>query len=131
MYKGDNLCMQKTKHINKKMFTTGDGITVISRDYTCADFKYEILKEEIEAFQSELSEEYDVMVQLTSFGSQMIMQVTNIGYQNPDVLFFYGFCNGQKAQLIQHISQLSFMLLSIKKEEPNRKPNRIGFIVKE
>ena len=123
--------MQKTKHINTKMFTTGDGITVISRDYTCADFKYEVLRDEIETFQRELSEEYDVMVALTSFGSQMIMQVTNIGYQNPDVLFFYGSCNGQKAQLIQHVSQLSFMLLAMKKEEPDRKPNRIGFIVEE
>ena len=123
--------MQKTKHINTKMFTTGDGITVISRDYTCADFKYEVLRDEIETFQRELSEEYDVMVALTSFGSQMIMQVTNIGYQNPDVLFFYGSCNGHKAQLIQHVSQLSFMLLAMKKEEPDRKPNRIGFIVEE
>ena len=120
--------MQKTNPINKKMFTTGDGITVISRDYTYADFKYEVLREEIEVFQRELSEEYDVMVELTSFGLQMIMQVTNIGYQNPDILFFYGFCNGQKAQLIQHVSQLNFMLLAIKKEEPKRKPNRIGFI---
>lgn len=123
--------MQKIGQLNSKIFTTGDGISVISRDYTCADFKYEVLKKEIETFQNELSEEYDVMVKLTSFGSQMIMQVTNIGYQNPDVLFFYGFCNGQKAQLIQHVSQLSFMLLAMKKPEPERKPNRIGFIVKE
>ena len=123
--------MQKSKHLNKKYFTTGDGITVVSRDYTCADFKYEVLKEEIEVFQKELSEEFDVMVTLASFGSQMIMQVTDIGYQNPDVLFFYGFYNGQKAQLIQHVSQLSFILLAVKKEEPERKPNRIGFITEE
>ena len=123
--------MKNQDQLNRKYFTMSNGITVIERDYSCADFKYEVLKDEIEKFQKELSEEYDVMVELASFGSQIIMKVTDVGYQNPDILIFYGFYNDQKAQLIQHVSQLNFMLLATKKEEPNREPNRIGFIAQK
>jgi len=58
----------------------------------------------------------------------MIMQVDDIGYQNPDMLFFYGYINGNKTQLIQNSSQLNFMLMTVNKEEPERPPRRIGFI---
>ena len=100
----------------------------ISRNYNLADWKYEILQEQIEEFQSDLSDNLDVCVALTSFGQSMIMQVEDIGYQNPDMLFFYGYINGNKTQLIQHSSQLNFMLMTVKKEEPDRPPRRIGFI---
>lgn len=99
----------------------------IPRNYSMADWKYEKIKEQIEAFQKELSEDVDVCVALASFGTNMIMQVTDIGYQNPDMLYFYGYINGRDAQLIQHISQLNFALMTVKKEEPERPPRRIGF----
>ena len=102
-----------------------------NRDYTHADWKYEKLMEEVEVFQSNLSDEYDVCVQLAAFGTSILMYVTDIGYQNPDMLYFYGFVNGNEAQLIQHMSQLNFMLMAMKKEEPDRPPKRIGFVVDE
>ncbi|MEE1002914.1 MAG: DUF6173 family protein [Acutalibacteraceae bacterium] len=100
---------------------------ITSEDFKKADYKYEILKEEIEDFQNNLSDEYDVMVALASFGQNITMQVTEIGYHNPDVLFFYGYINNNKTQLIQHVSQLNFLLLANKKEDTSKKPNRIGF----
>ena len=103
----------------------------IFRDYTHADWKYEKLKEQIEEFQSDLTDDVDVCIALASFGTSMIMQVTDIGYQNPDMLYFYGYINGNQTQLIQHVSQLNFVLMAIKKEEPERPPRRIGFIVDE
>lgn len=57
------------------------------------------------------------------------MQVTDIGYQNPDMLYFYGYINGNQTQLIQHVSQLNFVLMAVKKEEPDRAPRRIGFVI--
>ena len=100
-----------------------------NRDYTHADWKYEKLKEQIEEFQKDLSDDVDVCVALASFGTSMIMCVTDIGYQNPDLMYFYGTINGNETQLIQHISQLNFVLMAIKKEEPERPPRRIGFVV--
>lgn len=101
------------------------------RNYNYADFKYEKIKEEIEKFQNQLTDEYDVMVQMATFGKEIIMSVDDIGFQNPDLLFFYGTINGQKAQLIQHQSQLNFLLLACQKVNSNDKPRRIGFIVNE
>ena len=101
------------------------------RDYNMADWKYEKLKEEIEEFQSGLSDDVDVCVQLASFGTSILMQVTDIGYQNPDILYFWGYVNGNEAQLIQHMSQLNFLLMAVKKENPEDEPKRIGFIVDE
>ena len=97
------------------------------RDYSMADWKYEKIKEQIEDFQKELSDDVDVCVALASFGTNMIMDVTDIGYQNPDMLYFYGYINGNETQLIQHTSQLNFVLMAVKKEEPERPPRRIGF----
>ena len=93
-----------------------------------ADWKYEKIKEQISDFQSDLSNDVDVCVALASFGTNLIMQVTDIGYQNPDMLYFYGYINGNNAQLIQHISQLNFVLMAVKKGEPERPPRRIGFV---
>ena len=106
-----------------------DIMTVTSRDYIMADRKYEILKEQIEKFQENLSDDVDVCVQLASFGSSIIMYVSDIGFQNPDIMYFWGYVNGNEAQLIQHISQLNFMLMAVKKQKPDDKPRRIGFAV--
>ena len=106
-------------------------VQVQTRDLTRADWKYEKIKEQVEAFQQNLSDDIDVCVALASFGSNMVMQVTKMGYQNPDLLYFYGYINGNEAQLIQHVSQLNFALIAMDKEEPARPPRRIGFLADE
>ncbi len=108
-------------------------IPIVKRDYTMADWKYEKIVEQIHEFQSDLTDDVDVCVALTSFGKSMIMQVTDISYQNPDMLYFYGYIDGNKTQLIQHISQLNFALMTVKKEKPKQEPKRIkiGFAISE
>ncbi len=96
-----------------------------------AEWKYEVLRREIEDFQNGLTDAYDVCVKLASFGTNVLMSVDEIGYQNPDILFFYGTVEGNPAQLIQHSSQLNFMLLAMPKREPGAKPRRIGFQISE
>ena len=49
------------------------------------------------------------------------------GYQNPDILYFYGLVNGKKSQLIQHASQLNFLLTSVEREDKTKPARRIGF----
>lgn len=117
--------MSETLNISNDML--GDWTSDICRNYEYADWKYEKIREQIEEFQADLPDDVDVCVALTSFGTSMIMQVTDIGYQNPDMLYFYGYVNGNEAQLIQHASQLNFMLMTIKKDEPSRPARRIGF----
>lgn len=99
----------------------------VPRNYNLADWKYEKLIEQIIEFQNSLDEEHEIALKLTSFGSSVTMLVTDLGYQNPDILYFYGYVNGKEAQLIQHASQLNFLLTSVEREDKTKPARRIGF----
>ena len=99
------------------------------RDYYQADWKYEKIMEEIRDFEQQLDEEHEIALHLASFGSTITMAVEEISCQNPDMLYFYGYINGNYAQLIQHTSQLNFLLTSVKREDTTKPARRIGFDV--
>lgn len=99
----------------------------LPRDYNMADWKYEKLVEQIREFEEILDEDHEIALKLASFGSSVVMSVTDIGYQNPDILYFYGFVEGKEAQLIQHISQLNFLITFVEREDKTKPARRIGF----
>lgn len=101
------------------------------RDYNMADWKYEKIMEEIRDFEKRLDENHEVALNLASFGSSITMNVTDIGYQNPDILYFYGYVNGKESQLIQHINQLNFLITSIERVDNSKPARRIGFITSD
>ncbi len=81
----------------------------------------------VETFEANLDEEHEVAVRLASFGGVVMFHAEQIGFSTPNVITFYGTTEeGERLQLIQHVSQLSFLLRSVKKLE--EKPKRIGFI---
>ncbi|MGI6014323.1 MAG: DUF6173 family protein [Oscillospiraceae bacterium] len=96
-------------------------------NYQYADYSYEIIKDRIEEFEKSLDDEHEVLIQLASFGQSIKLAVTDIGYSNPSTLVFYGYIGEQSAMLIQHVSQLNFLLLSAKKKDPEKPARRIGF----
>lgn len=96
-------------------------------DYSLADWKYTKIMEEIASFESTLDNDHEIALRLASFGTSTVMVVTSIGYQNPDMLYFYGFVGGKKAQLIQHVSQLNFLITSVEREDKSKPARRIGF----
>ena len=98
-----------------------------TRDYRLADYSYEVVIERIKEFQSSLDESHEVGVMLASFGTNITMAVNDIGFSNPSTLVFYGLVNGKPATLIQHISQLNFLLVAVPKHDPDKPPRRIGF----
>ena len=64
---------------------------------------------------------------LVSFGRQVTLHVHRIGYSVPAIITFDGVTDdGERVQLIQHVFQLSFLLIAVKKLESQ--PRRIGFI---
>lgn len=97
------------------------------RDYSMADYTYEVILDRIKEFEKELDSDHEVGIKLASFGQSITMSVTDIGYSNPSTLVFYGFVGEQPATLIQHVSQLNFLLLAVKKADPEKPPRRIGF----
>ena len=77
----------------------------ILSDGDCADYQYEIIMNEIADFESALDDDHEVALKLCNFG----------------------YVNGQYSQLIQHISQINFLLTSVPKSDPNKSARRIGF----
>lgn len=91
-----------------------------------ADGQFEILKKYIQEFECSLDAEHEVGIMMTNFGQSVLMQVTQVSYEDPVLMVFKGYVNGREATLIQHINQLNFMLTSVEKE-PDRPKRKIGF----
>ena len=96
--------------------------------YSYSDTQVEIIKDYILEFQKSLDPDRDVALLLTHFGNSILMEVTHIGYEESVLVVFKGYVNGRESTLIQHVSQLNFLLTSVPKdpEQPRRK---IGFTV--
>lgn len=97
------------------------------RNYNMADYSYEVIMDRIKEFEQSLDSDHEVAVKLASFGQAVTMTVTGVGYSNPSTLVFYGLVGDQPATLIQHMNQLNFLLLAVKKLDPEKPPRRIGF----
>ncbi len=109
-------------------FTSSLADSISIRNYDMADWKYEKIMEQIHNFEETLDTEHEIALKLASFGSSITMIVTDISYQNPDLLYFYGYVNGEDAQLIQHMNQLNFLLTSVERKDKSKPARRIGFI---
>lgn len=97
-------------------------------DSEFANYYYEIIMERIKEFEDSLDNEHEVAAKLSAFGTNITMVITEISYSNPKTLVFYGYVSGQYATLIQNVSQLNFLLLAVKKADPEKPPHRIvGF----
>ena len=99
------------------------------RDYRMADYAYEVIMDRIKEFEDELDDEHEIALKLASFGQSITLAVTDIGYSNPTTLVFYGYVGTQKATLVQNLNQLNFLLLAVKKADPEKPPRRIGIAV--
>lgn len=95
--------------------------------YSYSDTQFEILQKYIEEFQSNLDDEHEVGLLLTNFGQSVLMQVCEISYEESVLLIFKGYVNGKYSTLIQHVSQLNFLITSVEKE-PDKPKRKIGFI---
>ena len=95
-------------------------------DASYADNQYEIICEEIKAFEDELDDNNEVGL-IAPNNSSFPFVIECIGYHNPHLIIFYGYVNNKKAQLIQHVNQINLSLISVPKEtdKPKRK---IGFL---
>jgi hypothetical protein len=95
-----------------------------------AKWTYIRLVEYIKDFEAELDNDHEIGARLVSFGQSITFHIQDMGYYGPDIISFDGMNDqGEKLQLIQHISQLSVLLIGMKKQ--NETPRRIGFILDE
>lgn len=95
-----------------------------------ARWMFERLATYIKQFEGALDDEHEVGARLVSFGQNLTFHIEDMGYFGPDLIVFYGKNDqGEAVQLIQHISQLSVLLVGVRKQAD--RPRRIGFILDE
>lgn len=95
---------------------------------TSAFVQFEAVKRHVEEFQKALDNEHDVGLLLTNFGKSVMMEVTSISYSGEALMVFKGIVSGREATLVQHVTQLSFLMTSVRKE-PEKPHRTIGFSV--
>ena len=102
-------------------------VEIDTRNYQHADYQYEKLIKEIKGFESRLDDEHEVALKLASFSESITINVTDIGYYNPSLIVFDGIVNGNPATLVQHVNRLNFLIIAVKKLNPDLPARRIGF----
>lgn len=95
-----------------------------------AKWMHERIVSSIRDFEIQLDADCEVGARLMSFGSEMTVRIENVEYWGPDLIVFHGeSTEGGRVQLLQHVSQLSVLLVPVQK--PNGDARRIGFNLAE
>jgi hypothetical protein len=84
------------------------------------------LMKRVKSFEAGLSEKEEIGLRLANFGEAAQIHIREISYQNPNLIEFHGVNpEDHEVLLVQHISQLNFLLVAVKPLE--EKPFRMGF----
>ena len=109
-------------------FNPADLVPRIPKDQNLADEFHRRLIEWINDFHRSLDEEHEVGARLVSFGQAVTFHIDDIGYWNPSLISFQGRTeSGESVELIQHVSQISILLVALKRENINQPKRPIGF----
>lgn len=100
-----------------------------------ARWAYERLILYINNFEDQLDDKHEVAMGFAGSDAG-VLRIEGMGYFDPDIVTFYGSDeDGNKTQLIQHVSQLSVILralpIAIFDDEEEPTPVRIGFRLAE
>lgn len=99
----------------------------INQPYTAKSIFNELVQR-IQHFESELNQEHEVGMQLVNFGQSTQFSVSRLGYTDPSIIWFEGvLADNSTVQLVQHVSQISFLMVALKREHPEKPKPQIGF----
>jgi hypothetical protein len=86
------------------------------------------LVQRIKLFDMSLDHEHEVGMQLVSFGQSIQFSVLRLGYMDPSIIWFEGILpDGSNVQLLQHVNQISFLMVAVKRQNPEKPKAPIGF----
>ena len=96
--------------------------------YIEAEDQFGILIKTIREFEETLKDDEEMVLSIP-FGGFEKIHVEIIGIYEPNIVWFYGVDGAlNRVQLIQHVTQLSFLLRAQKKQEPTKPYVPIGFL---
>jgi hypothetical protein len=77
-------------------------------------------------FEAALDETQEIGARLVNFGEREPIHITDVSYMGPHLVIFHGTnLDGRPVQLLQHVTQVSVLLVALPKE--HERPRRIGF----
>jgi hypothetical protein len=106
-----------------------DQLITVNQPYT-AQSLFNQLVQRIQSFEASLEQTHEVGMRLVHFGQSLQFSVSNLGYMDPSLIWFEGIlADGSTVELIQHVSQISFLLMAVKRQNPDEPKNQIGFCI--
>lgn len=110
----------KQKMVNAAVIQEGSTAQIVA----------ESLHQEILNYQSKLSDIEDVAMSIVKFNESITIFVDSIGYIGYNLVRFGGKdSSGKPLELIQHVSQLNFLLMVVPKPNPEVPKRKIGFVL--
>jgi hypothetical protein len=89
---------------------------------------YEHLATLIIDFDSKLDNDHEVGVRLVNFGQTVVFSLEDMGYCDPSLISFIGHTqDGHPVKLIQHVNQISILLMKLPRQHPTEPKKPIGF----
>jgi hypothetical protein len=97
------------------------------RPVSPAEFAVKRLALYLKAFEEALDDEHEAAMGFAAGPGDGMMRIAAVGFSAPDLVTLSGITeNGDRTQLIQHVSQLNVALRAVRKPA-GRAPYRIGF----
>lgn len=119
--------MMNAERIVANLSTPQFTIPPVPRVPNIAESAWQRLVKMMQSFEANLDNGHEIGVNLVSFGASIVFHIESVGFYGPDIITFHGVNeNQERVQLIQHVSQLSVLLVAVKKI--GDAPRRIGFI---
>jgi hypothetical protein len=79
-----------------------------------------------------LDNEHEVGVRVVNFGQTVVFSLEDMRYCDPSLISFIGRTQeGQPVELIQHVNQISILLMKLPRQYPAESKKTIGFRVEE
>jgi hypothetical protein len=111
-----------------RMPDVGPSPLVVAAQSNRASEFHKRLSKWIADFDASLDQQHEVGVRLVSFGQSLVFHLQDMGYWNPSLLFFIGVTDdGNPVQLIQHVSQISVLLMKLPRRDTSKPKQPFGF----
>jgi hypothetical protein len=102
-------------------------LVVAAQANYASEFHARLLKW-ISDFDAELDQAHEVGVRLVTFGQAVVFSLSDIGFWNPSLITFRGVTDdGSPVELIQHVTQISVLLMKLPRKDSSKPKRRIGF----
>lgn len=90
---------------------------------------YRRLTKWIADFDAGLDPQHEVGIRLVSFGNSEVFHLQDLNYWNPSLLCFTGVRDdGSPVELIQHVSQISVLLMKLPRKDLSIPKRQFGFV---